>query len=237
MDLNINVLETVRGDIAVKETAYDDGFYSDDVVGFDESASVSILLDKSFSTIGAYIHNHGNTNVVNKFSIDSDGFYIVNHFVIPTMDWWNRRYGDGTLSNWYPIFVTDGVTLYQYEEGNFQETTPEAVYSASTTSSHNPSVWATNKNVFAIYNLWQCYLNYCRKMLEEECSKDSICLDCDSELFKNMKLLWIFLNAIWYYVKFGEFYKAQEFLDKITNGCNTLCHNEIFSKDYNCGCS
>lgn len=237
MDLNINVQELVNGDILVTETAYGDGFYTDSTVGFDESVSVTMLKDKDYGTVKAYIHEHNSTDVSNTFSVTDDGHYTVEHFVVPTMTWWNRVYEEGTLTDWYPVFVSDGVTLYLYEEGNFHELTPEAVYAMAVTSSHHPNVWTASKHVFVIFNLWQCYLNYCRRMLESECSKDSKCSDCDSELMKNLSLLWILLNAIQYYIDLGEFSNAQEFLESISGGCNTLCRNEMFAKDYNCGCS
>ena len=226
------------GDLFVKELAYQEGAYASskderDSVLFTESCSITVLIQHtstSEAVLKAFIHDHSSADVSNKFDITDDGWYEIVHLVIPTTAWLEDN---ENLDGYETIYVTDGSEVYKYENGELTEIDITEVYDDESLASS--STWMVKKDVFVLYNLWQCYLNYCRKMLESECSQDSGCPECDNELTKNMRLIWIFLNAIQYLVKLGEFQRAQEFLEEIS-GCNTLCSNEMFSKTYDCGC-
>lgn len=233
MDLNINIHETVGGNIFVKELAYDEGFY-DKVIPFNKSVSITVL--KRVTTleseiVKAFIHDHSVTDVTNEFSVTYDGRYDITHFIIPTTSWLEIEENKESVSG--TIYVSDGKLLYTYTDGILTETTIDDAIVDENLSSEVTAI--VEKSVFVLFNLWQCYLNYCKKMLESECSKNNKCADCSDEGTKNRSLIWIFLNALQYYVKFGKLQEAQQLLEELS-GCNTLCSNEMFTKLYNCGC-
>lgn len=230
MGLTINIHETVSGDIFVKEVVDEKGFYGD-TIPFDETMSITVLkrhTSASSEIVKAFIHNHQVTDVVNKFKVKHDGWYEVIHFVVPTLQAVEQLELTET-----PTYASDGVTIYYCQNGISTETSIETILGSQALDKVVTAV--VNKSAFVLFNLWQCYLNYCKRMLEAECSKDSQCSDCNDEGTKNRHLIWIFLNAIQYYVKFGDFQTAQELLENIS-GCNSLCSNEMFSKLYDCGC-
>lgn len=240
MNVEINVHEQVNGDIFVKELSYENGDYAteqaQDTIIFSNSVSVTVIKQitvDSETVMYAYVHDHSNKEVISKAQIKKDGWYKIYQYVIPNNAWLEWATEQGILENYDSVYVVKDNVLYKYVDGELTQCYVEELLSDTGTT----NVWLTEKNVFVIFNLWQCYLNYCKKMLDNECSKDSNCdSTCDDEMTKNRNLLWIFLNVIQYYVHFGMFDKAQEFLEEITGGCNTLCSNEMFSKDYNCNC-
>lgn len=230
MQVNINIHETVAGDLFVEELAHEQGFY-DKVIPFDKSVSITVLkriTSQKSEIVKAFIHDHHVTEVINKFKVKYDGWYEVTHIIVPTTDWIEQQ--TPTSEKFY---ISDGTVLYLYEGGTITETCIDDALEDPEIESAVTAI--SQKSMFVLFNLWQCYLNYCKKLLESECSKDNRCSDCNDEGTKNRHLIWIFLNAIQYYVHFGELQAAQELLENIS-GCNTLCSNEMFSKLYDCGC-
>lgn len=244
MQLNINIHETVNGDLFVKELAYEQGAYAGESLEmipltspkFSQSVSITLLTKHSSldtTNLKAFVHDHRVTEVSNKFKVKQDGWYEITHLVVPNEKWLEAAAEQEILTNYKEVYICKNEQLYRLEGQMLVTVTIEDMLESESLADSN--VWMAKKNVFVLFNLWQCYLNYCKKMLEGECSQNSKCSDCDNELTKNRNLIWIFLNAIQYMVKFGELQKAQEFLENIS-GCNTLCSNEMFSKQYDCGC-
>lgn len=246
MQLNINIHETVGGDLFVKELAYEQGAYADALTElfplsspkFIQSASITVLTrhtSTSADIVKAFVHDHHVTEVSNKFPVKHDGWYEVAHLVIPNENWLIEAEEKGALDNFATIYICKDEKVYKLN--GRQLTLIDITDILESESLADSNVWMVRKNVFVLFNLWQCYLNYCRRMIEGECSQDTHCADdCNDEATKNRNLIWIFLNAIQYLVKFGEMSKAQELLENITVGCNTLCSSEMFTKQYNCGC-
>lgn len=231
MELTVDIHETANGSLVIKETAYEQGYYNS-VIAFEKSVSLTLLKkvdSSSTNVIKAYIHDHSVTDVTNKFDIVSDGYYIAYQIVLPTYDWVEAQNGKVTnilYSKGSGIFLKNGSTVTAMTDMNKLLSLPNLKSLVK---------GITEKPIFMLFNLWQCYLNYCKKVIEGECSKDSKCPDCNDESAKNRDLLWIFLNAIQYNVYFGELMNAQILLEDIS-GCNSLCGNEMYSKNYKCGC-
>ncbi len=231
MQLNINIHETIAGDLFVKELAYEQSYY-DKVIPFDKSVSITVLkrnTSQISEIVQAFIHNHIVTEVSNKFKVKYDGWYDITHIILPTLKWVEQQEIPPTK-----MYASDGTTVFLVDNGTVTETTVETLLNDQ--ELQVSSVGLVQKSVFVLFNLWQCYFNYCKRMLESECSKDRACAnDCNDEGTKNRNLIWIFLNALKYHVHFGNLQAAQELLENIS-GCNTLCSNEMFSKLYDCGC-
>lgn len=227
-EFRLDIRETFNGDLMIKELRNPD--FS---LPLSDCVSVTTVIKKTTASedfVKGFVHEHQNSDVINRFKIKYDGRYVVTHAVIPTEKWVLEN--QESIAQYSPIlFFKDG-NIYRY--GEAEPIDPMTLDEESLASSN---VQIEQKDVFVLFNLWQCYLNYCKKLFEGECSQDSNCDNgCDDELTKNRNLLWIFLNAIQYCMKLGMPDKAQELLENISGGCNTLCSNEMFSKDYNCGC-
>lgn len=219
-NFKLDIQETPRGDLMIKELRDPDM-----VIPFDSSVSITIVKRVTSieeTVVKAFVHDHRNEDVINKFHIKFDGRYVVTHAVVPT-----------TLSGDYPTQIV-------YQDGKLQKAVGGSLSPVDIdifdTDLSDSNVQVMKKEAFVLYNLWQCYLNYCKKLFENECSKDTQCDDCNDELTANRNLLWIFLNTIQYLMQLGHPERAQDLLESITGGCNTLCSNEMFSKQYNCGC-
>jgi len=228
MKTNTTIYETVAGDLFVEELPQEELYKK---VPFKDSVSFIILkriTSQSSEIVETFIHEHKTSTISHIFKIKHDGRYEVIHLVVPTIEW---------ITN-HPVGL---VPKYFYYEHSLSLARPDNTTQVDMEDVlEDPDLedrvmGLTRKDIFTVFNLWQCYFNYCKKMLESECSKDTKCLDCNDESSYNKNLIWIFLSAIQYYIHFGEFQSAQELLENIS-GCNSLCSNKMFSKLYNCGC-
>lgn len=227
----LDIRETFDGNLMVKELRDPDMS-----LPFDECISITILTKKTSveeTIVKAFIHSHEVTDVINKFKISSDGRYIVTHAIVPTAGWLNKQIALGKITDFSNLYVYSGSGLAQYLNGQYFP----ADLNTLDNLPEDSTVQVIKKETFVLYDLWQCYLNYCKKLFESECSQTSSCDNgCDDELTKNRNLIWVFLNTIQYLMKLGRPDEAQKLLEEISGGCNTLCSNEMFSKNYDCGC-
>lgn len=218
-EFRLDIRETPTGDLMIKELRD-----IDCSIPFEDSVSVTIVKRKTTTSeevVKAFVHNHSVTDVINRFPIKYDGRYIIIHAIIPTKSTGNFArtflYSDGKL--------VEAVGGKQVEVG----------FEIFDIDLEDTNIQVMKKEAFVLYNLWQCYLNYCKRQFEQECSQNSHCNDCNNEFTEYRNLVWIFLNTIQYLMKLGRPEKAQELLEAIT-GCNSFCSNEMFSKLYDCGC-
>lgn len=225
----LDIRETFDGNLMIKELRNPDC-----TIPHEDSVSITILKRKTSTEeeiIKAFIHDHSVTDIINKFIIVKDGRYVVTHAIVPTEQWLEKQ---TNLTQYNRILIYTENGLSEYSNGRYTEVDPTELEDESLVSSNVQTVC---KDIFVLFNLWQCYLNYCKKLFEGECSKNSKCDDsCDDELTQNRNLIWLFLNAIQYLVKLGRIEEAQELLEEISGGCNVLCSNEMFSKEYDCNC-
>jgi hypothetical protein len=182
----------------------------------------------------AIVHDHSNIEVSNKVSIKNDGWYRIWQIVLPTQAWAEWAIESGVVSQTDEFYVISDNKIYKNNNMVFEEVDVKDLLDPEVLEKNE--IPGTFKDTFVLYNLWQCYLNYCRALLADECLEVTNCeTSCDDNITQNRNLIYIFLNAIQYYVYFGQFEDAQDLLEQLS-GCNTLCSNEMFSKDYNCGC-
>ena len=222
MDLSIDLRETVSGGIEVTETY---GYHDEDA--YKASVSISILFDgyddltKPLTFSGAQHTSYGQ-KVVTTLKPKKDGFYTVFHVIIQSL---------GSINPNKPprgVYVSDGEKIYYYDDQSKQTVVTLQEWFADPLGFLNTE--RTKSTFFTMYNLWQCYFNYCRRLLERCADRCDTCGD-----MYNMNLLWILMNALQFYVEQSDVTKAKELLSMLT-GCNSLCTNEMFSRDYDCGC-
>lgn len=221
MNTNIEVKENAIGQLVVTEN----GQYDNDAQ-FQATMTLSFVArTMDTSTVVDYtIHNHNTKEVVNKLKVPKDGYYYVSNVVMMTLEALKQEnVKDG-------IYATDGIKFYTYKGDELHTMTFDEMV--------NDDLWGfglvyrEGKLILSLYNLWQCYFNYCRKTVENCTDR---CQACNDQNTINRDLLWIFLNSLQYWAENGD----KDAIDKalaFLQSCNSLCHNEYFSKNHNCGC-
>jgi hypothetical protein len=99
------------------------------------------------------------------FTIKKDGYYNVNHIVLPTMDWFNNTYlqQDEDYRRAFEAIYIIGVDnkLYKHTEEGFIECTVKEIIERN---HEGTTIEKCIIDVFYTGFLQLCYINYCRKL-------------------------------------------------------------------------
>ena len=186
------------------------------------------------TTPGSYLYDLEKTD----FTVKKDGYYNVNHIILPTKDWFNNTYliqTDDYRKAFESVYIIDTDNkLYKYVEGEFIECTIKEIIE------RNPEGTTIEKCIIDVFYtgfLQLCYINYCRKLFTEltkGCNKE-----CSSEKVKDLTyirdFLWMALNVIDYQISFKQYMEAQRVLE-MTNYCGNFCQNQELNAGPNTGC-
>lgn len=186
---------------------------------------------------GSYLYDLEKT----EFTVRKDGYYNVNHVVLPTMKWFNNTYlqqSDEYKKAFESIYIIDEDNkLYKYSDGNFVECNIKEIIE------RNHEGTTINKCIIDVFYtgfLQLCYINYCRKLFSKltkgcnyECSQDDV-----KDLTYIRDFLWMTLNTIDYQISFKQYMEAQRLLE-MTNYCGSFCQNQELNAgpSTGCGCS
>ena len=186
---------------------------------------------------GQYLYDLEKTS----FVIHKDGYYNVNHIVLPTMDWYNNTYlqqSDEYRKAFEGIYIIDTDSkLYKLTEEGFIECTIKEIVERN---NEGTTIYKCIIDVFYTGFLQLCYINYCRQLfnkLTKNCDKS-----CMPENVKDLTyirdFLWMTLNVIDYQISFKQFMEAQRVLE-MTNYCGSFCQNQELNAgpSTGCGCS
>ena len=175
------------------------------------------------------------------FTLQKDGYYNVNHIVLPTMDWYTNTYSvqgeeyQKAFKNVYIIGVDD--KLYKLVENEFIECTVKEIIERN---HEGTTIQKCIIDVFYTGFLQMCYINYCRKLFQK--LTKSCNYACAPEDVKDLTyirdFLWMTLNVIDYQISFKQFMEAQRVLE-MTDYCGGFCKNQELNAGPNtgCGCS
>ena len=176
-----------------------------------------------------------------EFTVKKDGYYNVNHLVLPTMEWFNNTYlaqSNDYRSAFSTIYVIDDDNkLYKYIDGKFIECTIKELLERN---HEGTTIEKCIIDVFYTGFLQLCYINYCRKLFAKltkgcnyECSQDDV-----KDLTYIRDFLWMTLNTIDYQISFKQYMEAQRLLE-MTNYCGSFCQNQELNAgpSTGCGCS
>lgn len=175
------------------------------------------------------------------FTLHQDGYYNVNHLILPTMDWYENTYlqqNDEYKKAFETIYIIDSDNkLYKYTEEGFVECTIREVIGRN---HEGTTIQKCIIDVFYTGFLQLCYINYCRQLfdkLTKHCNSS-----CVPENVKDLTyirdFLWMVLNVIDYQISFKQYMEAQRVLE-MTNYCGGFCKNQELNAGPNtgCGCS
>lgn len=183
---------------------------------------------------GTYLYDLEKTD----FVVKKDGYYNVNHIVLPTMDWYSNTYllQDDEYRKAFESVYIIGVDnkLYKLTEEGFVECTIKEIIERN---HEGTTIEKCIIDIFYTGFLQMCYIGYCRKLfakLTKSCN-----YTCTPEDTKDLTyardFLWMVLNTIDYQISFKQYMEAQRVLE-MTNYCGGFCKNLELNAGPSTGC-
>lgn len=186
---------------------------------------------------GSYLYDLEKTD----FTVKKDGYYNVNHVVLPTKQWYLNTYlkqDEEYRKAFESIYIIDEDNkLYKLDKEEFVECTIKEIIERN---HEGTTIQKCIIDVFYTGFLQLCYINYCRKLfskLTKNCN-----YACAPEDVKDLTyirdFLWMILNVIDYQISFKQYMEAQRVLE-MTDYCGGFCKNQELNAGPNtgCGCS
>ena len=265
MEFDIDIHTGLNGKITIEDYSreYSQYFPEDQIVQeygrykYSESKTLNIIMkinSGKITLVDVLLHDHDQLVEdptqpgsflydVEKtdFTVKQDGYYNVNHLVLPTMTWYNETYlkqTDDYRAGFETVYIigTDN-KLYKHTPEGFVECTVKEIVERN---HEGTTIEKCMIDVFYTGFLQMCYINYCRKLfakLTKGCN-----YACAPEDVKDLTyardFLWMVLNTIDYQISFKQYMEAQRVLE-MTNYCGGFCQNQELNAgpSTGCGCS
>ena len=244
MEFNIDICTLPDGMLIIRDFSKDYGQYlrddvdfiwSFDAIKYKHTATlncVTKITNNTISLIDVLLEEH----VENKldeayFRIEKDGYYVVDHIIIPTIEWL-EEVPEECFAEYDTIYVTDKEKVYKIVEGELVECSIKEVMERNC---EGTTLRKCKLDVFYTGHLQECYINYCKKVFDSvnECAPK----DRDYNTYAR-DFLWMTLNIIDYLISFKQYLEAQRLLEMF-NTCNGFCNDRQLHgfKSKSCGCS
>ena len=265
MEFDIDIHTGLNGKITIEDYSreYSQYFPEDQIVQeygrykYSESKTLNIIMkinSGKITLVDVLLHDHDQLVEdptqpgsflydVEKtdFTVKQDGYYNVNHLILPTMTWYNETYlkqTDDYRAGFETVYIigTDN-KLYKHTPEGFVECTVKEIVERN---HEGTTIEKCMIDVFYTGFLQMCYINYCRKLfakLTKGCN-----YACAPEDVKDLTyardFLWMVLNTIDYQISFKQYMEAQRVLE-MTNYCGGFCQNQELNAgpSTGCGCS
>lgn len=265
MEFSIDIHTGLNGKVTIEDYSneYDQYFPEDQMIQeygrykYSECKTLNVIMKVNSNRIAlkdVVIHEHNqlvedpmNPGVflydleVTDFTLSQDGYYNVNHIVLPTVDWYNNTYllqDEEYRKAFVGIYIIDEDNkLYKLTEEGFTECTIREIVERN---HEGTTIQKCVIDVFYTGFLQMCYINYCRKLFQKltkgcnyACAPEDV-----KELTYVRDFLWMVLNVIDYQISFKQYVEAQRILE-LTNHCGSFCQNQELNAGPNlgCGCS
>ena len=173
-----------------------------------------------------------------EFTVKKDGYYNINHIVLPTKNWFDNTYSkqdeeyQKSFENIY--IIGDDNKLYKHSTEGFTECTIKEIIERN---HEGTTIEKCIIDVFYTGFLQMCYINYCRKLFQKLTKNCDY--NCMPENIKDLTyardFLWMVLNTIDYQISFKQYMEAQRILE-MTNYCGGFCQNQELNAGPNTGC-
>ena len=257
MEFSIDIHNSLQGDITIEYFSKEYGYYAPEGTSYpnsfiEEIDGVSTLKYKYSKTVtlntilkvnineailqDVLIHTHEDNIDVCNFHVDEDGYYVINHFVLPTKEWYDSylQSQDQELKD----FIKEGI--YFIQDNKLKKVVNNEIQDAEVKELLERNYEGTNIlhckiDVFFNGNLQQCFINYCKKLygsLLNTCKPSNY----DSDIYAR-DFIWMTLNIIDYLVGFKQFLEAERIIEQFKS-CGGFCQNTDTHKNYSsCGCS
>ena len=175
------------------------------------------------------------------FTVKKDGYYNVNHMVLPTRLWYENTYlqqSDDYRAGFENVYIIgDDNKLYKLTNEGFVECSVKELIERN---HEGTTIEKCIIDVFYTGFLQMCYINYCRKLFQKltkgcnyACAPEDV-----KDLTYARDFLWMVLNTIDYQISFKQYMEAQRVLE-MANYCGGFCQNQELNAgpSTGCGCS
>lgn len=255
MEFKINVYNSPQGDITILDLSKEYNQYLDEndealstyedslFFKYSSSVTVNVLMQigtKEITFIDAIIHEHKKVDDVFEddqctYTLKKDGYYVIDHFIFPTIDWYNwykTQASEEYKNQINRIYIIDEGVIKKEVDGELVETTLREVLEMNI---ENASIARETINTIFTGNLQQCYINYCKRLF------DSLLNKCLTSEYSNdiyaRDFIWMTLNIIDYLVQFEQYMEAERIIEEFSS-CGGFCNSSQFiPKHHGCGCS
>lgn len=202
--------------------------YTINVVNY-KSSTDTTLLNTSINS-----HKYEDTVAYideTEFPLTKDGHYVIDHLVIPGIEWYNEHKESQILQEYTAAYFTDGNIIYKVQDNQLVQCPIEEIIEINTDGT---TISKASQETFSICLLHKCYLTMCNNQFNS--LKSIKCINKQDYKNFDLDLVWMALNAIKYNVEFGYLQQAQSILEDVTN-CANVCKQTIKSNtSYGCQC-
>lgn len=267
MEFDINIKVNLDGTLVIEDYSRDHGqYHPEDITQYlygkykySDCVTIDIVTNHS-EDIEYKIHNHNqivedptNDDVYiydlerTQFTVTKDGYYVLTHVIIPTLNWYEEEYAhsDNSYKNNFEeiyVFDVDKKEIFKVKEDNKELSNPKSIniLDIKNVDVQNTSLYKCYIDVFYTGFLQRCYINYCKKLFKKLIKVENYtCLnDNDQDLIYARDFLWMTLNIINYQVGFKQYLEAQRVLDTV-NFCGGFCKeiDQYGRLTSSCGCA
>lgn len=265
MEFDIDIHTGLNGKITIEDYSqeYDQYFPEEQIIQeygrykYSESKTLNVVVkinSGKLTLVDVILHDHsqlvedpttpGNylydVEAVN-FTVKRDGYYTVNHIVLPNRKWYLETYlqqDDDYRAAFDTVYIIDDDNkLYKLTDEGFVECTVKELIARN---HEGTTIEKCIIDVFYTGFLQMCYINYCRKLFQKltkgcnfACAPEDV-----KDLTYARDFLWMVLNVIDYQISFKQYMEAQRVLE-MTNYCGGFCQNQELNAgpSTGCGCS
>lgn len=164
-----------------------------------------------------FIAEHDNPDET-VFEFSKDGYYRVNHLIIPTKEWLDKLDLDNVIKFDKIYFYMDG-DVFEYNFRNKQATKVDPILLLGVCDLKT-TVFHSEEDFVSINNLENCLINYINNKFST--------FDCSKTVDKNqsIKLDYIYMiyNVLDYYISCGDLLEAERILEDFLK-CYNICDN------------
>lgn len=208
---------------------------------FSETVTINVLkLNKvQENVVKTYqISEHVDLNKSIELPIKFDGWFTVEHIVLPSKQWFETEIvkNTGSALNLYSIvYFADNDTIYKYINGQTYAVPLDEILEINTI---NTTISKTSNDYISICYLRKCYIDLCQQIFNDRAfsscwSKNKV----DSETTYKRDLTWMAINVIKYLTECNQLYEVERIIE-IIQGCNGLCNSTNKSNvQTGCGCT
>lgn len=238
MEFSIDVHTNPNGEITIEDFSKEYGQYikedveiitSYDSYKYSESSTLNAIMQINtckIELIDVLLSEHDDCLDSNTFNVSKDGFYIIEHIILPNIKWLENSSKE-YLSYYETIYVTDNEKVYKLVNDKLEECTIKEIMQRNI---EGTTIKKCKVNVFFIGNLQQCYINICKHLFNKMLNKCNNGIDTFERDF-----IWMTLNIIDYLIGFNQFMEAQRILENF-EGCRGFCNQLPKHNVSNCGC-
>lgn len=242
MEFTIDINANIKGKITITDQSklYNqyldedlDTAISPELFKFSETATLNVLTKINISNIvlkEVLLDDHKDVTDSSSFKVEEDGYYLIDHVVLPNMNWFESATND-KLSYFDTIYLTDGEKLYKVVDNSLEECTVKEIIERN---AEGTTLCKTKIDVVYTGNLQECYISKCQSLFNSQLNK---CSTSNGDLTFERDFLWMTLNIIDYLVCRKQFMEAQRIIENFYT-CNGFCkQNNNNRNQCCCGCS